>query len=96
MTDKMENQYNPDYVSPPGDTLLEILEELRISRPVLAKLVGFPLFMVNEIIEGKAAITPEIARRLERALGKPTAEFWLNRERLYRQQENPQAGQVSG
>ena len=84
----MSNQYNPDYVSPPGDTLREILEERRISRPVLAKLIGFPLFMVNEIIEGKYPISPEIARRLEKILVKPTAEFWLERERLYRQKAN--------
>lgn len=79
------NQYNPDYVSHPGATLLGILNERRISRPTLAKLVGFPLFMVNEIIQGKTAITPELARRLERALTTPPAEFWLERERLYRE-----------
>lgn len=92
MVDKMANEYQPDYVSPPGDTLLEILEERQISRPGLAKVLGFPLFLLNEIIEGKTPISPEMARRLEKILVKPTAEFWLNRERLYRESKTPQQG----
>lgn len=82
---KVTNQYKPDYVSPPGETLLEIMEERQISRPGLARVLGFPLYLLNQIIEGKSPITPEIARHLERVLNRPTAEYWLRREQLYQE-----------
>ena len=28
MSNMIQNQYTPDYVSPPGETLLELIEEL--------------------------------------------------------------------
>lgn len=92
MVEEMANEYNPDYVSPPGDTLLELMGMRRISRPGLAKVLGFPLFLLNEIIEGKAPISPEIARRLEKILVKPTAEYWLRREQLYREHKEKSQG----
>jgi plasmid maintenance system antidote protein VapI len=50
----------------------------------LAARMGRPLKTVNEIIKGKAAITPETALQLERVLGAP-AHFWLTREKHYRE-----------
>lgn len=49
----------------------------------LAQRLGRPLKTVNEIIKGKAAITPETAIQLERALGI-SARFWTNLETQYR------------
>jgi len=43
-----------------------------------------PLKMINEIIKGKASITPDTALELERILRIP-ASFWLNLERKYRE-----------
>lgn len=77
-------QYTPDCVSPPGETLHEKIEELGMSQAELAQRMGYPEKTINEIVQGKAAITPEIALRLERVLGIP-AKFWNNRERAYRQ-----------
>lgn len=84
MSREMQNQYVPDYVSPPGETLLELIEGLGMSQAELAQRMGRPKKTVNEIIRGKAAITPETALQLERVLGA-SAEFWNNRERNYRQ-----------
>lgn len=78
------NQYLPDEVSPPGETLLEALEERGISQADLAERTGRPRKTINEIIKGKTAITPETALQLERVLGIP-AHFWNNRERQYRE-----------
>src|SRR5437763_8678649 len=50
----------------------------------LAHRMGRPVKTINEIIRGKAAITPETALQLERVLGVP-ARFWNNRERGYRE-----------
>ncbi len=78
------NQYKPDSVSPPGETLLETLETIGMSQAELAERTGRPLKTINEIINGKTAITPETALQLERVLGIP-ARFWSNRERHYRE-----------
>ncbi len=75
--------YKPDSVSPPGETLLETLEMLGLSQAELAERTGRPKKTINEIVQGKAAITPETAMQLELVLGVP-ATFWLARESQYR------------
>lgn len=80
----INNQYDPDYVSPPGETLQETLEALEMSQSSLAERTGRSLKMINEIIKGKAPITPKMALELERVVGAP-ANFWNNRERNYRE-----------
>jgi addiction module HigA family antidote len=77
-------EFAPDYASPPGDTLLEALEERGMSQAELAERTGRPKKTINEIIQGKTEITPETALQLEYALGIP-AHFWNNRERRYRE-----------
>lgn len=79
-----KNEYLPDVVSPPGDTLLETIENIGMTQTELANRTGRPLKTINEIIKGKAAITPETSLQLERVLGIP-ARFWNNRERYYRE-----------
>ncbi|MGY6521371.1 MAG: HigA family addiction module antitoxin [Mongoliitalea sp.] len=76
-------QLAKEMISPPGDTLLETIEYKGISQTDLAKRMGRPIKTINEIIQGKAQITPETAIQLERALDIP-ASFWLERERNYR------------
>ncbi|MBC8490411.1 MAG: helix-turn-helix domain-containing protein [Bacteroidetes bacterium] len=84
MIDFTENQYKPDFVFPPGDTLLEILESKDMMQTEFAKRVGITTKTVNEIIKGKAPITPENALKFERVTGIP-ASFWNNYERIYRE-----------
>lgn len=84
MGSKIQNQYTPDYVSPPGETLIEVLEERGMSQAELAERTGRPKKTISEIINGKAAITPETALQLERVLNIP-ASFWNNRERRYQE-----------
>lgn len=83
MTDMMRTQYNPETVSPPGETLAETLEELEMSQAELARRMGRPTKTINEIVQGKAAILPETALQLENVLGIP-ASFWMAREMAYR------------
>ena len=84
MASRAQTQYNPDYVSPPGETLLEALQERGMSQVDLAQRMGRTSKLVNEIIKGKAPITPETALQLEHTLRIP-ASFWNNRERTYRE-----------
>ncbi|MDB5104529.1 MAG: plasmid maintenance system antidote protein [Fibrobacteres bacterium] len=78
------NQYFPDMVSPPGETLRETLEALGMSQSELAERMGRPKKTINEIIKGKAALTPDTALQLERVLGISSG-FWNNREYHYRE-----------
>ena len=78
-----ENRYRPDFVSPPGDTLLETIETIGMPQVELAKRMGRPPKTINGIIKGTVAITPETALQLERVLGV-SASFWNNRESNYR------------
>lgn len=81
---KITNQFRPDYVSIPGETLLETLETIGMSQAELADRMGRPKKTINEIIQGKTAITAETALQLEMVLGV-SASFWLNRERQYQE-----------
>ena len=74
--------YRPDRVSPPGETIRDILEDTGMSQAELARRMGRPLNKVNQIVQGKKAITADTALELESVLGLP-ASFWLNREQNY-------------
>lgn len=78
------NTYEPDYVSPPGETLEELLEERGMTQASLATRLGYSKKTVNEIIQAKAALTPDFALALERVFGTP-ASFWNRREQIYRE-----------
>ncbi|MFN8399527.1 MAG: HigA family addiction module antitoxin [Anaerolineales bacterium] len=80
----IKNQYNPDFVTPPGETLLETLEVIGMSQAEFAERTGRPKKTINEIIHGKAIITPETALQFEKVLGVP-ASFWINREQNYQE-----------
>lgn len=84
MSKNIKNRFLPDYAVPPGETLLENLEAIGMSQAELADRTGRPKKTINEIIKGKAAITPETALQLERVLGTP-AGFWNNLERNYQE-----------
>lgn len=99
MVSRIKNEYDPSEVSPPGETLREVLEEREISQTELATRMGRPKKTISEIINGKAAITQETALQLELVLGIP-ARFWSAREQDYREylaraaQENELARQA--
>ncbi len=82
--ENVQNEYMPDFVSPPGETLQDVLAEIGMKQTELARRTGRPVKTINEIIQGKTAITPETALQLERVLGIP-AGFWIRREQQYRE-----------
>ena len=83
MTEITYRYEHSDYVSAPGETLRELLAERGMSQATLALRLGRPKKTVNEIIHGKAQITPETALALEHVLGL-SSEFWLRREGAFR------------
>ena len=84
MINTIQNEYMPESVSPPGETLQELLEEKGMTQAELAQRMGRPKKTINEIVKGKAEITPDTSLQLERVLGVPSS-FWNNRERAYRE-----------
>ena len=84
MISDMKNQFLPNYAVPPGETLLETIEAIGMSQAELAERTGRPKKTINEIIKGKASITPDTALQLERVLGT-SASFWNNLERNYQE-----------
>ena len=84
MTD-LYTPFRPDWVSPPGDTILDLIEERGWTHANLAARVGFSRKHVNQLVKGKVPLTEEAASRLARALGT-SAGFWLTREARYREQ----------
>ena len=77
-------QFEPNRVSPPGDTILDLLEDRGWTQTEFAERTGYKAKHVYLLISGKASITEETALRLERVLGG-TASFWLSREARYRE-----------
>src|SRR5438874_2378549 len=67
----------------PGEILLEeFMKPLGLSQYRVAKAINVPPRRINEIVQGKRAITTETALRLERYLGWP-AQVWLNLQSRY-------------
>ena len=75
--------YTPERISPPGDTIRDVLEDMGMSQADLARRMGRPANKINQIVQGKKEITADTALELESVLGLP-ASFWMNREQNYR------------
>ena len=73
-----------ELLSKPGDTILETIAHLKISQADLAERMGRTPSKINDLISGKEPITIKTAMDLERVLNI-NAQFWLNRETLYRE-----------
>lgn len=80
--DNKMNARIPAESFPPGEYLAEELEARGWSQTELAEILGRPARLVNEIIAGKRAVTPETAKGLSAAFGT-SAEFWMNLETAY-------------
>ena len=73
----------PDIAIPPGEYLAEEIEARGISQKELARRMGRPVNTINEIINGKKAITAETALQLEAVMPEIPARFWLQLETDY-------------
>jgi HTH-type transcriptional regulator/antitoxin HigA len=73
----------PDVAIHPGEYLAEEIEARAITQTELARRMRRPLNTINEIINGKKAITAEPALQLEDVMPEIPARFWLNMETDY-------------
>lgn len=74
--------FQPDWASPPGDTLSDLLEEQDMTQTELAERLGVTLKHVNRVVNGAATISAELALGLEKVFGA-SAAFWMTREAHY-------------
>lgn len=68
---------------PPGETLLEALNDRNISQKELSDRTEISTKHLSHIVTGQAPITPETAQKLQKVLGID-AEYWLKLEATYR------------
>lgn len=78
------SEFSSSVAVSPGEVLQEALEERGLTQSQLSERMGRPKKTINEIVNGKAAITSETALQLELVLGIP-ASFWSNLESNYRE-----------
>ena len=70
---------------PPGETIADILRKKEMPRRVSANKMGMTRSETYQLMAGEIEITTRIACQLENAFGLPTAHFWIESERLYRE-----------
>jgi HTH-type transcriptional regulator/antitoxin HigA len=80
----LDAPFSPDWVSPPGDTILDLIEEKGWTQAELSVRLGYSPKHVNQLIKGKVPLSEEAAIKLELVLGS-TVGFWLSREAKYRE-----------
>jgi len=73
----------PDWVSPPGHTIVSILEERELTVEQFAHEIGHSAALAQKILDGSHAIDVDLAHRLSRAIGA-SENFWMAREHDYR------------
>jgi len=61
----------------PGEILVELLEQHRLSQSRLASHLHMSQSKINEICRGKRGITPDMAMRLGKVFNQSPL-FWLN------------------
>lgn len=76
--------YEPDFVFPPGETLLEVLDERNMTQAELSMRTGLSAKHINQIAKGHAPVTPDTALLFERAVGV-SARVWNNLEVAFRE-----------
>ena len=80
---EVTSYFTPQWVSPPGDTIQDVIEERDWTLAQLSEALGYSPQFINQLLNGEAIITKDIALNLARVIGS-TSEFWLNREAQYR------------
>lgn len=76
------NQYFPQVVFHPGDTLEEKLQEMGMGPKEFAIRTGKPEKTIIAVIKGESSITADMAIKFE-SVTKIPAHFWMNSQRLY-------------
>jgi addiction module HigA family antidote len=78
----MARKFKPAEMFPPGDFIREELQARHWTQVDFARVIGRPLQVVNEIVNGKKRITAETAKAIGLAFGTGP-EVWINLQAGY-------------
>tara|TARA_R110000782_G_scaffold82642_1_gene162407 strand:+ start:496 stop:1584 length:1089 start_codon:yes stop_codon:yes gene_type:complete len=78
----------PDWVSPPGHTIISLLEENELTVEDFARRIGRTESIAQKLLNGKHTIDIELARQLTAVFGA-SESFWMAREHDYRASIEP-------
>src|SRR5438309_4301440 len=76
--------FRPDWVSAPGDTIRDILQEQNISLVEFAGRLDLSVPLTENLVEGRVPLTLQIARQLTSVCGA-SVEFWMRRDFEYQE-----------
>lgn len=79
-----ETELNPDWVSPPGHTIADILKENGYSLAEFASRMSMTQKEAARLLSGQLPLTLNIAGKLTLEFGG-TVAFWQTREKHYRE-----------
>ncbi|CAB5533198.1 ImmA/IrrE family metallo-endopeptidase [Providencia hangzhouensis] len=75
--------FSPDRVSPPGDTIIDLMDEHGITDQEFSKKIGLSLKKGQQLLSGDISLDENLAYRLQ-DLFDVSSDFWLRRESTYR------------
>lgn len=82
--DNPASLFRPEWASPPGDTVHDILVERGWSYENFSSRMGWSMEEVHSLIYGVMVITEDRAKELAEVLGS-TELFWVTRDEQYRE-----------
>jgi HTH-type transcriptional regulator/antitoxin HigA len=77
------HDFSPDRVSPPGDTIIELMDEHGLSDEELSKKIGLSIQKGQQLLSGQVQLNEVLAVRLQEVFNI-SIDFWLKREDAYR------------
>lgn len=83
--DMIANNLTPSNAIHPGEMIKDEIEFRGITQKALAAEIGLPASVLNEVLNGKRAVTTEYALLLEAAIGIE-ADLWLKLQSDYNKQ----------
>lgn len=75
--------FSPDRVSPPGDTIIDLMDEHGLTDEDLSKKIGVSISKGQQLLRGHIPLNESMALRLQ-DIFNVSVEFWLKREGAYR------------
>jgi HTH-type transcriptional regulator / antitoxin HigA len=78
------SEFRPDWISPPGDTINDLLQEQTRSPEWLAQTLNRSRDAVLDLLAGRVLISNDLAQALSDAFGL-SVHFWLTRDAQYRE-----------
>src|SRR5690606_8002689 len=78
-----DGTHKPDWVSPPGHTIVSILEQRELTVEQFAREIGHSAALAQRILDGSHAINGDLAHRLSRVL-RASENLWMSPKHDYR------------